>query len=270
MAQSETPHLTMELVVEKITRRRLAWLACLLVGAIGLWLALRHYVGLETLVAHERWLREAIDARPIRAFAISFVVYIVMSLIPGLAGKSVVFGWLLGFVQGLIVVNFGLTVAAIAGLLLSRYLLRDLVEEHLSWFMLRLRRRTRPVDSTFLLTLRLLHAPFSVVNYALGATDVSVKRFWWTTQLGVLPGNIAFVLAGASLPSLRQLQEQGIWSIVNLPLLAGLTAAGFAPIVVRWAVQRNLQAGQRRPPGTAGSRQREPESGTERSQSIEP
>ncbi len=226
-------------MIDKITRSRVIGLACLLVAAVVLWLIAHHLVGLETLIEHELWLRETINAQPIRAFAIAFVVYFVMAMIPGLAGKSVIFGWLLGFLQGLIVVNVGLTIAALTAFLISRYLIRDAVEDHLGWFMTRLRRRTGRDDSTFLLTLRLLHAPFSVVNYAIGATDVSIRRFWWTTQLGVLPGNIAFVLAGASLPSLQQLRDQGIWSVINIPLLAGLTVAGFAPIAIRWAVQRN-------------------------------
>lgn len=202
---------------------------------------LRRVFTLETLIANELWLREALAARPVRGLAAAMAVFTVLSMIPGLAGKSVVCGWLLGFLEGLFVVNCGLTIAALVAFLISRYLLRDIVQEKLDWFMRRLRRRLRNNDSMFLLTLRLLHAPFSVTNYAVGATDVGVRRFWWTTQLGLLPGNVAFVFAGASLPSLQQLQVEGIWSIVNVPLLVGLTAVGFVPVVIRWAVHRNLQ-----------------------------
>jgi len=224
--------------MDKVGRHRLWWFACLLLVTVGLCFVFREYLALETLIAREAWLRDAMDSRPVRTVAIAFVVYIVLSLIPGLAGKSVVFGWLLGFWKGLVVVNCGLTIAALTAFLISRHLIRDVVRDKLGWFMIRLRRRMRENDGTFLLTLRLLHAPFSVVNYAVGATDVTTRRFWWTTQLGLLPGNIAFVLAGASLPSLRELQEQGMWSIVNVPLLVGLTVVGFVPLAIRWAVHQ--------------------------------
>lgn len=227
-------------MIDKLTRHRLIWFACLLAGVLGLCFVLQHYLTLETVIANEARLREMLDARPVRGLVIALVVFTAISMIPGLAGKSVVCGWLLGFLEGLVVVNCGLTLASLAAFLISRYLLRDLVRDKLDWFMRRLRRRLHDNNGMFLLTLRLLHAPFSVTNYAVGATDVSVRRFWWTTQLGLLPGNIAFVLAGSSLPSLQQLQTQGLWSIVNLPLLIGLTAVGFVPVVIRWAVHRNL------------------------------
>ena len=215
---------------------------CLILVTCGLYLALRPYVSLEALIAQEAWLRGAMNSKPIRTVAIAFVVYTLISLIPGLTGKSVVCGWLLGFTKGLIVTNFGLTIAALVAFFVSRYLIRDSVQRQLGWFIQRLDGGLHRSGVTYLLTLRLLHAPFTVTNYTIGATDVSVWRFWWTTQFGLLPGNIAFVLAGASIPSLRQLGEHGIWSIVNVPLLIGLTVIGFLPVAIRWAVQRNVRS----------------------------
>jgi len=232
--------------IDKVTRIRLAQFAFLLLAVLGLALVLWRVLTLETLMAHEAWLREMLRLRPISGLAVALVAFVVLSLIPGLAGKSVICGWLLGFLRGLVIVNFGLTIAALAGFFISRYCLRDFVRSKLDWFMRRLRvRHLHDSDGTFLLTLRLLHAPFTVTNYAVGATDVSVRRFWWTTQVGMLPSNIAYVLAGASLPSLKDLESRGIVSVVNVPLLIGLTLAGLAPLAIRWAVRRNLQRSPR-------------------------
>ncbi|MEX0819800.1 MAG: VTT domain-containing protein, partial [Pirellulaceae bacterium] len=144
----------------------------------------------------------------------------------------------LGFLPGLLVVNVGLTIAAVIMFLLSRYLVRDAVYSRLGWFIERLNRGLRAGQGGYLLILRLLHAPFTLTNYAVGTTNVGVRQFWWTTQLGLLPGNIAFVLAGASLPSLRELAQQGPWAFVNMPLLIGLTLIGLLPIVIRWGIKR--------------------------------
>lgn len=201
----------------------------------------RPFVSLDAANACEQWLREATLRQPVIAVGIAFVAYVLLTLIPGLAGKSVVFGWLLGFLPGLLVVNGGLTVAALIMFLLSRHLLRDAVECRFGWFIERLNRSLCERGSSYLLLLRLLHAPFTVTNYAAGATDIPLRRFWWTTQFGLLPGNVAFVLAGASLPSLNELAERGLWSFVNLPLFIGLTLMGLLPVTFHWF------AGGRRP-----------------------
>ena len=90
----------------------------------------------------------------------------------------------------------------------------------------------------YLLTLRLAHAPFSIMNYAAGAgTDVSFRTFWWTTQLGLLPGNIVFVFAGTRLPSLEALVRRGPLSLLDGPMIIALAATVFLPWLARKMIQ---------------------------------
>ena len=207
-------------------------------ATIALWYLITPYASLDTIVAHQAQLREWVKTHPMATLSAALLAYVLLSLVPGLTGKAIVAGWLLGFVGGLVVVNCGLTVAAIIMFLLSRHLLRETMKRKLGWISKRLDRGLRESDGSYLLVLRLLHAPFTVMNYAVGTTNTGLRRFWWTTQLGILPGNIAFVLAGASLPSLDVLKRQGIWSLVNIPLLASLTAIGLLPVVARWIARR--------------------------------
>ena len=212
----------------------------LVVAAItlALFLAVRHYVTLEALIGQEEWLRSVTAANPVASLLIAFAAYVTISLIPGTTGKSLVFAWLFGFLPGLLLVNGGLTVAAIIAFLLSRYIFQQAVHRRCGNLMRRIDRRLDEADGLFLLTLRLVHAPYTLTNYAAGATDVSLWRFWWTTQLGLLPGNVVFAYAGANLPSLRELARQGFWSLVNFPLLAGLTAVALLPVAIRWSMKR--------------------------------
>ena len=88
-----------------------------------------------------------------------------------------------------------------------------------------------------MLMLRLLHTPFSFVNYGAGATNiVSARTFWWTTQLGLLPGTMVFVFAGTRIPSLAIIAERGVAAIFDPLLFLVLILTAFLPILGRICV----------------------------------
>ncbi len=67
----------------------------------------------------------------------------------------------------------------------------------------------------YLFSLRLIPAvPFFVINLVMGIMPVSVWRFYWISQLGMLPGTIVYVNAGTQLGSLQSVGE-----ILSLDLL---------------------------------------------------
>ncbi len=161
------------------------------------------YTSMGWFVNNERWLLAAIRANPVRSHIIAFVVYLLISLVPGTAGKSILLGWMFGLLSGVIIVNSALVAAALATFLLCRYYLQAVVKDRFGSYLRSIQQRMKDDGALYLLTLRLAHAPFSIMNYAAGAgTDVSFRTFWWTTQLGLLPGNIVFVFAGTRLPSI--------------------------------------------------------------------
>ena len=62
---------------------------------------------------------------------------------------------------------------------------------------------------SYLLFLRLVPVfPFWLVNLALATTGVRLWTFTWTTFVGIVPGAIAFALAGAGLDSIAQAQKR--------------------------------------------------------------
>ena len=78
------------------------------------------------------------------------------------------------------------------------------------------------------------------MNYAAGAgTEVPFRTFWWTTQLGLLPGNIVFVFAGTRLPGLKILVQRGPISLLDGPMIAALIATVFLPWLARKMIQRS-------------------------------
>jgi uncharacterized membrane protein YdjX (TVP38/TMEM64 family) len=194
---------------------------------------LPEYASLEVLVRRETTLRESIAINPFQSWMIGFGVYFLASLIPGTGGKSMIFGWLFGLWPAVLMVDAALTLAALATFFISRYLIRDLVESRFTGHVERLNRHLATDGPFYLLQLRMAHAPFTFINYVSGALRVPTRTFWWTTQLGLLPGTIVFVFAGSRLPTLRQLADQGAIRLLDPWLIAGLLLTAILPVIVR-------------------------------------
>jgi uncharacterized membrane protein YdjX (TVP38/TMEM64 family) len=225
-------------MIERHAKRQLLILvAAVAVGAALTWY-LKNYVSLEDLVAQEQRVREAIDRRPWRSFAVGLAIYSVVSLVPGTSGKSVVFAWLYGFWQGVALIILGLTTAAMAMFHLSRYVLRGWIERRYGRFLAGLDRHLHREGAFYLLTLRMAHFPFSIINLVSGASGVRARTFCWTTSVGLLPGTAVFAYVGFRLPSLDELATNGLGSLFYTPLIAALAASAAFPFAFRFVARK--------------------------------
>lgn len=221
--------------VRRNLRKPMALLLSL--GLLGLliWYAQQNF-SLQELAARETQLRELIAASPWRSFFIGFVVYLGLAFVPGTGGKAVVWGWLFGFWLALITVSIGLTIAAMVIFSLSRYLFRDLIERRYGSFLSLMDKHLEKEGAFYLLTLRMAHAPFSIVNPVSGASRVRTWTFFWTTAVGLTPANVIWILVGINLPSLHELAANGAESFVTPPLVLALVGCALLPLLVRWLI----------------------------------
>jgi len=202
------------------------------------------YTSLEWLVTEETRLRQAVQAHPVKLWFIGFALYTGLSLIPGIAGKSIIAGWFFGLVGGVLMVDLALTAAAMMTFFASRFIFRESVEARFGVHLVQFRQRVDAQPGFYLLTLRLLHTPFSVLNYAAGATGIVPPRtFWWTTQLGLLPSTIILVYAGTRVPALSVIADKGPLALLDGTLLAGLLATAALPVMLRMIVNSIRRAG---------------------------
>ncbi len=220
------------------TKKKLLFLVLAATVLAGLAYYLKNHVSLEELIVKEQRLRESINDQPWRSFAIGLAIYAIVSLVPGTSGKSIIFGWLFGFWRAVPIVIIGLTLAATVNFYLSRYIFRDWIERRYEKFLSALNRHLKKEGAFYLLTLRMAHFPFSIVNLASGASRVHVRTFCWTTALGLLPGTAIFAWVGVRLPSLDRLAEDGVESLIDGALLAALAASAIFPIVFRWSTSK--------------------------------
>ena len=197
-----------------------------------------NHVSLEDLAIQEDRFRAAIALHPWRSFVIGFGVYAGLSLIPGTGGKAIVFAWLFGYWQAMIIVMVGLTSAAMVIFFLSRYLLREYIERRYTSFLSLMNTHIEREGAFYLLTLRMAHAPFSIINPVSGASRVRIWTFFWTTMVGLLPGTAVWAYVGIRLPSLSDLANSGPGSLLDPPLIAALVASATLPLLFRWLVSR--------------------------------
>jgi uncharacterized membrane protein YdjX (TVP38/TMEM64 family) len=197
-----------------------------------------YYVSLEELVIHEERIRSHIAHNPLRSFLLGFGIYMALALIPGTGGKAIVYGWLFGFWQALTIVTVGLALAALVIFSLSRYLFQASIERRYDRVVSLMNKHIEKEGAFYLLTLRLVSAPFSIVNPVSGVSRIRTWTFFWTTVVGLLPANTIWVYVGIRLPSLRDLANSGPGAFIDLSLIGALVAVAMLPFLIRWLVSR--------------------------------
>ena len=179
----------------------------LILVAVGYY-ATQDELTLVKLAQHEDRLQAFQIHHPISVYALAFCFYVAVTTLslPGAAMMSLVIGWYFGFWRGVIFVSFASTTGATLAFLLSRYLLRNVIQ---SWFGDRLKTFNESLDregAFYLFTLRLIPVvPFFAINLVMGLTRIRVRTFWWVSQLGMLAGTCVYVYAGSTVPRLEQL-----------------------------------------------------------------
>lgn len=212
--------------------RLMILLILIVISAVGWW-SWRDAGVMASIVEQDRELRQFVESHSVVAPIFGFVIYFLLSLIPGTTGKAIIYGWLFGFWTAILISTLSLSLAAVVTLLVVRGFFRESIERRLSKLIRRIDCAIDRHGPTYLLSLRLLHMPYTLTNYATGATAVPAFTFAWTTFLGMLPGTAVFVLAGSELPSLAVVARQGVWSIIDLRLLLAFSLLAFLPIFVK-------------------------------------
>ena len=180
-------------------------LIILIIGLLGY--LTREMGSMSWLIENEIRMRSFVQTYPWQAWLLGCCIYTAFSLVPGTTGKSVVWGWLFGFWPAVVIIDVGLTIAAVVSFLAARFILRDAVKSRFRGLIEKLDHSLDHDGAFYLLMMRLAHMPFTFINYGAGATSARLRTFTWTTALGVLPGTMIFVFVGTRIPTLESLSR---------------------------------------------------------------
>ncbi len=201
--------------------------------AVALWFALDlgSYLQFDAIKARMGEFRDYYAENPVVTGAVYFIIYIIVTglSLPGAAVMTLAGGALFGFWYGLLLVSFASSIGATLACAVSRVVLRDWVQE-------RFKRQLAAVDAGmerdgafYLFALRLVPLfPFFVINLVMGVLPISLWRFYWVSQLGMLAGTAVYVNAGTQLGQL-----EGIGGILSPGLILSFVLLGIFPLLAR-------------------------------------
>jgi uncharacterized membrane protein YdjX (TVP38/TMEM64 family) len=198
-------------------------------------------LSLDDLAQRETELRQYQQKNPIMVYGVAFGIYVTVTglSLPGAAVLSLVYAWYFGLVRAVVLISFASTMGATLAFLLSRYLLREFIQNRFGEKLAGFNQNLETEGAFYLFTLRLIPAvPFFVINVVMGLTPMKTGTFWWVSQFGMFPGTIVYVCAGSSVPDLATLAETGAAGILSPQLLTAFVVLGLFPLVAKTLARR--------------------------------
>lgn len=164
----------------------------------------------------------------ILGYAAIYVLTASLSL-PGAAVLTLAGGALFGLWIGLLIVSVASTVGATLAFIVSRFILRDWVQTKFGNMLGTVNTGIEKEGALYLFTLRLIPiVPFWLINLLMGLTKMSLPRFFWVSQLGMLPGTIVYVNAGKELAKIESLS-----GILSPGLIISFAVLGIFPTAAK-------------------------------------
>ena len=174
---------------------------------------------------------------PLLTAGLFFVMYVAVTglSLPGAAILTLIGGAIFGLGTGLLIISFASTIGATLAFLLSRTLLKNWVQTKFSHYMETINKGIQKDGPFYLATLRLIPAvPFFVINLVMGLTPIRAWTFYWVSQIGMLPGTVVYVNAGAQLGQVETLSLAGI---LTPGLIGSFVLLGLFPWVARGGME---------------------------------
>jgi len=216
---------------KKITQRVLVIFAIVAVVVAFKFLGLGQYLTLSYLKESQAYFAGLYVDQPVLIITVYMVIYIVVTALslPGAAVLTLAGGGLFGFLVGLVVVSFASSIGATLACLVSRFLLREWVQNKFGDKLHSINKGIEEEGAFYLFSLRLVPIfPFFVINLVMGLTGMRLVTFYWVSQLGMLAGTMVYVNAGKELAKIESLS-----GILSPGLIISFAILGLFPITVK-------------------------------------
>jgi pyruvate/2-oxoglutarate dehydrogenase complex dihydrolipoamide dehydrogenase (E3) component/uncharacterized membrane protein YdjX (TVP38/TMEM64 family) len=193
------------------------------------------YLTLDTFKSRQNDIDVFYRANPWVTGCMYFGIYVAVTALslPGAALMTLAGGAIFGVVVGTVVVSFASTIGATLAFLVSRFLLRDWVQERFGSNFAAVNEGIRKDGPVYLFTLRLVPIfPFFVINLLMGLTPIRTLVYYVVSQIGMFPATVVYVNAGTQLAKIESLS-----GILSPGLLISFALLGLFPLVAKKSVE---------------------------------
>lgn len=230
-------------------KRGILFLLIILLIAVFFLFDLGRFLSFDYLQSQRAAIIDYYRANPLTAVMAYFLVYVAVTglSLPGATIMTLAGGAVFGLWWGTLIISFASTLGATLAFLLSRFLLRDWVQQRFGDRLKAINQGIERDGAFYLFGLRLVPLfPFFVINLAMGLTPMRTLTYAWVSQVGMLAGTIVYVNAGTQLGQL-----QSASGILSLDILGAFVLLAFFPLIARRLLEglraRRVYAGWERP-----------------------
>lgn len=149
--------------------------------------------------------------------------------LPGAMLMTICGGAIFGLIVGTLVVSFSSSIGATLAFLVSRFLLRNIVQNSFGTHLQTINAGMQKDGVFYLFALRLTPIlPFFIINLLMGITSIRVLTFYSVSQAGMLAATIVYVNAGTQLAQIKSADD-----ILTLELILSFAILGVLPLITK-------------------------------------
>jgi dihydrolipoamide dehydrogenase len=192
---------------------------------------LRQYLTIEQLKLRQHAFEDYYAANRALTIAVYMGMYIAVTALslPGATVMTLAGGALFGIWTGALVVSFASSIGATLAFLVSRFLLKDYVQNKFGDKLKTINTRFKKDGPFYLFTLRLVPIfPFFIINLVMGLTPIRTIMFYIVSQIGMLPGTFVYINAGTQLAKIESAR-----GILSPELLFSFALLGIFPLAAK-------------------------------------
>ena len=227
----------------RFSAKRMVPFAGIIIAAVLGFVFLREYLNFDQLAQNQEALQAWRDGNFLIASLVFIAIYILIVAfsLPGAAIISLAGGFLFGLFPGALYNIGAATIGATAIFMAARMGFGEALSAKMDaskGAVGKIKEGLKTDEVSYLLIMRLVPAvPFFVANLIPALVGVGLRRFVWTTFVGIIPGGVVYTWVGAGLADVFAKGETpnlGIifeWQILG-PLL-GLAGLAMLPVVFK-------------------------------------
>jgi len=164
-----------------------------------------------------------------------FILYILFSglsfpFVPTIL--TIAAGAMFGVIEGVFIVSFASTIGACVCFLLSRYLLKEFINDKFQKTKIIIDNKFSVNGIYYLLSLRLIPTiSFVLINLIMGVLPISLFRFYYISQLGMFPATVIYVNAGSEISKVNNIND-----VMSFTLIVSFILVATLPLLIKFVI----------------------------------